>query len=70
LRSNRHNEVVIQLKPLQLIQPWITLNCFTRYSQASSIFAFILEFTNFEKEKIQWPLYPREWIWNHFKISR
>ena len=37
-------------KPLKLIQTWITLNCFTRCSQASLIFAFILELSNFKKE--------------------
>ena len=37
-------------KTLKLIEPWITLNCFSRFSLASLIFATVLELPNFFKK--------------------
>jgi len=47
VRTNRHNEVIITLK---LIPTWMTLQCFTRYSQEGNIFALKLEMSNFKIE--------------------
>ena len=56
MRTNRHNEVIITLK---LIPTWITLKCFTRYSQESLIFALINEMSNFKKRLISMVTKPK-----------
>ena len=46
LPANRFNEVIIQLKTLQIIYTWITWEYFKRYSSGSLIFAFIRALSN------------------------